>query len=62
MLKNLAACWAILLGIGFMMLANGLQGTLLGVRAGIEGFSTFSTGVMVFRTSSRRTVRWTPGH
>jgi MFS family permease len=47
MLKNLAACWAILLGIGFMMLANGLQGTLLGVRAGIEGFSTFSTGVMM---------------
>jgi MFS family permease len=47
MLKNLAACWAILLGIGFMMLANGLQGTLLGVRAGIEGFSTFATGVMM---------------
>ena len=47
MWKNLAACWAILLGIGFMMLANGLQGTLLGVRAGIEGFSTFSTGIMM---------------
>jgi MFS family permease len=47
MLKNLAACWAILLGIGFMMLANGLQGTLLGVRAGIEGVSTFATGVMM---------------
>ena len=30
-----------------MMLANGLQGTLLGVRAGIEGFSTFTTGVMM---------------
>jgi MFS family permease len=29
------------------MLANGLQGTLLGVRAGIEGFSTFSTGIMM---------------
>lgn len=47
MWKNLAACWAILLGIGFMMLANGLQGTLLGVRAGIEGFSTFTTGIMM---------------
>ncbi len=47
MWKNLAACWAILLGIGFMMLANGLQGTLLGVRASIEGFSTFTTGVMM---------------
>jgi MFS family permease len=30
-----------------MMLANGLQGTLLGVRAGIEGFSTFTTGIMM---------------
>jgi len=29
------------------MLANGLQGTLLGVRAGIEGFSTFTTGIMM---------------
>ncbi|MDH3447435.1 MAG: MFS transporter, partial [Gammaproteobacteria bacterium] len=27
--------------------ANGLQGTLLGVRAGIEGFSTFNTGIMM---------------
>ena len=47
MWKNIVACWAILLGIGCMMLANGLQGTLLGVRAGIEGFSTFTTGIMM---------------
>ena len=47
MWKDLSASWAILLGIGFMMLANGLQGTLLGVRAGIEGFSTFTTGIMM---------------
>jgi MFS family permease len=47
MWKELGASWAILLGIGFMMLANGLQGTLLGVRAGIEGFSTFNTGIMM---------------
>jgi MFS family permease len=47
MWSNLAACWAILLGIGFMMLANGLQGTLLGVRADIEGFATFTTGIMM---------------
>ena len=30
-----------------MMLANGLQGTLLGVRANIEGFATFTTGIMM---------------
>jgi MFS family permease len=47
MWKDLAASWAILLGIGFMMLANGLQGTLLGLRATMEGFSTFTTGIMM---------------
>jgi len=47
MWKELAACWAVLLGIGFMMLANGLQGTLLGLRATLEGFSTFTTGIMM---------------
>ena len=47
MWKDLGASWAILLGIGFMMLANGLQGTLLGVRASIEGFTTFDTGIMM---------------
>ncbi len=47
MWKELSASWAILLGIGFMMMANGLQGTLLGVRAIMEGFSTFTTGIMM---------------
>lgn len=47
MWKDLSASWAILLGIGFMMVANGLQGTLLGVRATMEGFSTFTTGIMM---------------
>ncbi len=47
MWRDLGASWAILLGIGFMMLANGLQGTLLGVRASLEGFSTFTTGIMM---------------
>lgn len=47
MWKDLSASWAILLGIGFMMVANGLQGTLLGVRANLEGFSTFTTGIMM---------------
>lgn len=47
MWKNLAASWAILLGMGFMMTANGLQGTLLGVRATMEGFSTLTIGVVM---------------
>ena len=47
MWKNLAASWAILLGMGCMMMANGLQGTLLGVRATMEGFSTLTIGVVM---------------
>ncbi len=47
MLNDIRATWALLVGIGFMMLGNGLQGTLLGLRATIEGFGTFTTGVMM---------------
>ena len=47
MWKDLSASWTILLGIACLMLANGLQGTLLGVRASVEGFSTFTTGIMM---------------
>ena len=38
MLQEIKASWALLLGIGFIMVGNGLQGTLLGVRASLEGF------------------------
>ena len=41
MLQVLASAWALLLGMGLLMVGNGLQGTLLGVRGEIEGFSTF---------------------
>lgn len=47
MLSAIAAVWALLLGIGFMMLGNGLQGTLLGVRATLEGFPTAVTGLVM---------------
>ena len=40
MLQVLSSSWALLLGMGLLMVGNGLQGTLLGVRGGIEGFST----------------------
>ncbi len=46
MLNDIRATWALLVGIAFMMLGNGLQVSLLGLRATIEGFSTFETGVM----------------
>jgi MFS family permease len=40
MLHVLRSSWPLLLGIGLLMVGNGLQGTLLGVRGGIEGFTT----------------------
>ncbi len=43
----LSACWPLLLGIGLMMLGNGLQGSLLGIRANLEGFSTAITGFVM---------------
>ncbi len=47
MFRLVSSVWALLLGFGLIMLGNGLQGTLLGVRATIEDFSTFVIGVMM---------------
>ena len=43
-LKN---TWSIFLGFGFLMLGNGLQGTLTGWRATYEGFDTITTGLIM---------------
>jgi MFS family permease len=40
MLKTFTGIWPLLLGMMLLQVGNGLQGTLLGVRGGIEGFST----------------------
>lgn len=39
--------WALFLGMGLIMLGNGLQATLLGVRASMEGFGTTVTGLVM---------------
>lgn len=39
--------WALLLGFGVLMLGDGLQGTLLAVRADQEGYSTTTTGLIM---------------
>ncbi len=39
--------WALLLGMLLLMLGNGLQGTLLGVRGAAEGFSTSSMAIVM---------------
>jgi len=47
MLKVLAGTWPLLLGLMLLMLGNGLQGTLLGIRGGIEGFETWQMSVVM---------------
>jgi MFS family permease len=42
-----AATWALLLGIAFIMMGNGLQGSLLGIRAAAERFPTAVTGLVM---------------
>ena len=40
MLQVISSAWALLLGMGLLMIGNGMQGTILGVRGALEGFST----------------------
>ena len=47
MLQVLTSAWALFLGLGLLMVGNGLQGTLLGVRGNIEGFSTFEMSLVM---------------
>lgn len=47
MWTELRASWALLIGVGFMMIGSGLQSTLLGLRATMEGFPIFTTGIMM---------------
>ena len=42
-----ATTWPLLLGMGVLMLGAGLQSTLLGVRATLEGFPTPVTGIIM---------------
>lgn len=47
MLQVLTSSWALLLGVMLLMVGNGVQSTLLGIRGGIEGFSTFQMSVVM---------------
>ncbi len=46
MLRVIQNSWALLLGMMLLMIGNGLQGTLMGVRGAIEGFSTFELSLV----------------
>ncbi|WP_309667525.1 MFS transporter [Tabrizicola sp.] len=47
MLRVLAHSWPLLLGVMLLMVGNGVQGTLLGIRGNVEGFSTFQLSVVM---------------
>ncbi|MEQ9259655.1 MAG: MFS transporter [Roseovarius sp.] len=46
MFKVLSGVWALLIGIVFIMLGNGMHFTLIGLRGGIEGFSAAELAVV----------------
>ncbi|MFN4201641.1 MAG: MFS transporter [Tabrizicola sp.] len=41
MLKVLTHSWPLLMGVMLLMVGNGVQGTLLGIRGNLEGFTTY---------------------
>lgn len=45
--QTLLLAWPLFLGLFMIMCGNGLQGTLLGLRATIEGFPVFVTGIVM---------------
>lgn len=46
MFSVIGNAWALLLGMMFLMVGNGMQGTMMGVRGDIEGFSTFNLSLI----------------
>lgn len=47
MLTVLRTTWPLLLGVMLFMVGNGMQGTLLGIRGGLEGFSTYQMSMVM---------------
>ncbi len=47
MFAAIRSCWALFFGLGLIMMGNGMQGTLLGIRANIEGFSVSVTSFVL---------------
>ena len=47
MFTVLGNTWALMLGMMLLMVGNGLQGTLIGIRAEIEGFSTIELSIVM---------------
>jgi hypothetical protein len=63
LISAIAASWALLLGFAMLMLGDGLQGTLLAVRAYREGFPNIITGLVMsaFYAGYLGGTLWAPG-
>lgn len=46
MFSVIGNAWALLLGMMFLMIGNGMQGTMMGVRGALEGFSTLDLSLI----------------
>ncbi len=47
MIRVLLQSWPLLLGVMLLMVGNGVQGSLLGIRGALEGFSTFQLSIVM---------------
>lgn len=47
MLRVLMTTWPLLLGIMMLMVGNGMQGSMLGIRGALEGFSTLQLSIVM---------------
>jgi len=45
--STIAGVWALFVGLGLLMVGNGLNGAVIGIRSGAEGFSVAVTGVIM---------------
>ena len=63
MFQVFTGSWALFLGMFMLMIGNGLQGTLLGLRGDLEGFSTFSLSIVMsaYFVGFLFSSRFTPG-
>lgn len=47
MIHVIRGVWSLFFAVGLIMVGNGLQGSLLGLRATLEGFTTLETGLVM---------------
>jgi MFS family permease len=47
MVRVLMQSWPLLLGVMLLMVGNGVQGSLLGIRGALEGFTTFQLSIVM---------------